>query len=197
MKHTCWLFILHIIVLRGEKIISFFKKKNLFSQQTLRNLIPVKLNHLDYTIFNIRFPIKTTLSTVKTKNNMEKRATHFFSHLASFASCCFVLIWTGLDQKTQAFPYGNHRPLSEVGQAKRFWWSRAKIWSSVSPKLSRHYFSRILPITDVNSALIYFPRLLSHQTDDSIVYVIASKKLLRKVISYGNLIISFALAKYS
>ena len=95
MKHTCWLFILHIIVLRGEKIISFFKKKNLFSQQTLRNLIPVKLNHLDYTIFNIRFPIKTTLSTVKTKNNMEKRATHFFSHLASscFLLFCFDLNW--------------------------------------------------------------------------------------------------------
>ena len=41
--------------------------------------------------------------------------------------------------------------------------------ANVSPKLSRHYFSRIPPITAVNSALIYFPRLLSHQTDDSIV----------------------------
>ena len=45
----------------------FFQKKNFFSQQTLRNLIPVKLNHLDYIAFDIKFPIKTTLSTVKTK----------------------------------------------------------------------------------------------------------------------------------
>ena len=96
MKHT-WLFTWNLAsweeprpeIMIVESV--FFQKERFFSQQILRNLIPVKLNHLDYTALYIKCPIKTTLSTVKAKNNMELISSAIFLH----ASCCFVLIfWT-------------------------------------------------------------------------------------------------------
>ena len=78
----------------------------------------------------------------------------------------FVLVFSRLSQKTQAFSVRNLRPFSQVGRAKKFSWRSAKLGSSVCSKLYRGNF---LPYNVLyvyymylyNTYIMYYPRLLS------------------------------------